>query len=144
MTSPDGFPSEPEDAGYRPQPERSVAALLADLAEEVGSLFRLEVALFKAELAEKLRRLGRGLVAVALGVFLVFSGWIALLASAVLALATVLRPWLAALVVGIAVLLAAVLLMYLGKRWLDARALVPRRSLNSLRRDGAWTRERAP
>ena len=144
MTSPDGFAPEPEQRGYRRRPERSVAALLADLANEITNLVRLEAELFKAELAEKIRRLGRGLVALAVGVFLVFSGWIALLAAAVLGLSTQVRPWQAALIVAAIVLLLGGVLLYLAKRWLDARALVPRRALGSLRQDRAQIGERLP
>lgn len=132
----DPFPSRP--------PPRSIAALLADLAEQIRTLLRLELALFKAELAEKLQRLGFGLAAVAAGAVLAFSGWLALLAAAVLALAIVLPPWLAALIVGIVTLLVAGLLLLLGKRWLDAKSLVPRRSLSSLKQDEAWVGERLP
>jgi membrane protein DedA with SNARE-associated domain len=142
VTSPDSFAPEPEDAGYRPRPERSIAALLADLANEIRTLFRLEVALFKAELAEKLRRLGHGLIALAIGAFLIFSGWIALLATAALALAMVVPPWLAALLVASAALLAGALLLYLGKRWLLPESLVPRRTLNSLRKQETAIGER--
>jgi Putative Actinobacterial Holin-X, holin superfamily III len=142
MTSPDTVAPEPEEAGDRLTPERSISALLADLAGQIRTLLRLEVALFKAELAEKLRRLGRGAIALAIGSFLIFSAWIALLATVALALATVVRPWLAALIVGLVTLLAGALLLYLGKRWLDPGLLVPRRSLNALRRDEAWSRGR--
>jgi len=144
VTSPDTFARGPDDPHYRPRPERSIASLLADLANEIRSLFRLEVALFKAELAEKLQRLGRGLAAVAIAAFLALSGWFALLAAAVLALALVVRPWLAALIVGIAAMTVAALLFYLGKRWLEVQSLVPRRTLNSLRADEAWIKERLP
>ena len=65
-----------------------------------------------------------------------------LLVAAVLALSLVLRPWLAALIVGAAVLLVGGVLLWLGKRWLDARRLVPRRTLNAVREDGAWIKER--
>ena len=140
--SPDAVAPEAEKAGERPRPERPIAALIADLANQIRALLRLEVALFKAELAVKLRRLGLGLTALAVGAFLVFSGWIALLATATLALATVVRPWLAALIVGLTALIVGALLLYLGKRWLDPESLVPRRSLSSLRQDEAWIRER--
>lgn len=143
MTNSDAFARRPEES-YQARPQRSIAALLSDLAEEIRSLFRLELALFKAELAEKLSRLGRGLAALAAGAVLAFSGWLVLLAAAVLALAMVLRPWLAALIVGIAAMLVAGLLLYLAKRWLDAQSLVPRRSLSSLRQDEAWVEERLP
>jgi hypothetical protein len=140
--SPDAVAPEPEEAGERPTPDRPIAALIADLANQMRALLRLEVALFKAELAVKLHRLGLGLIALAIGAFFVFSGWIALLATATLALATVVRPWLAALIVGLVALLVGVLLLYLGKRWLDPESLVPRRSLSSLRQDETWIRER--
>ena len=65
-----------------------------------------------------------------------------LLAAAVLGLSTVLRPWLAALIIGVLTLVIAGVLLLLGKRWLDAQKLVPRRSLNTLREDAAWIKER--
>jgi membrane protein len=133
VTEHDAFAPEPEEDDYRSRPQRSIAELIADLADELRTLLRLEVALFKAELAEKLRRLGLGLVALAVGAFFILSGWIVLLATAALALATIVHPWLAALIVALAVLVVGALLLYLGKRWLDPEALVPRRALNSLR-----------
>ena len=140
--SADAAAPEPEEASGQPRPERPIAALIADLANQMRALLRLEVALFKIELAGKLHRLGFGLIALAVGAFLVFSGWIALLATATLALATVVRPWPAALIVGVVALLVGGLLLYLGKRWLDPESLVPRRSLSSLRQDETWIRER--
>jgi hypothetical protein len=144
VTSSDTFSPEPDHDAYPPRPPRSIAALLGDLADEIRTLFHLELELFKAELADKLQRLGRGLVAAAIGAVLALSGWLALLAAAVLALAIVLPPWLAALVVGVAALLIAGLLLLLAKRWLAAQKLVPRRSLGSLRQDEAWIGERLP
>ncbi|MGH7028875.1 MAG: phage holin family protein [Stellaceae bacterium] len=143
MTPSETF-TRPENEPYQSRSPRSIAALLADLTEQIRTLFRLEVALFKAELTEKLYRLALGLTVVAIGAVLAFSGWLALLAAAVLALAIVVQPWLAALIVGIVALAVAGLLFFLGKRWLDAKSLVPRRSLGSLRQDEAWIGERLP
>jgi fatty acid desaturase len=142
VTAPDDFVAAPEDASYRPRLDRSIGRLFAELTEDLRRLFRLEVELFRRELAEKLGRLSRGLIAVAVGGLLAFSAWLVLLAAAVLGLSTVLHPWLAALIVGVGVLLVAGVLLYLGKRWLDAQKLVPRRTLNTLREDGAWIKER--
>jgi hypothetical protein len=128
-------------ASARPGSDRSVAALLADLASETGMLVRQEIALFKAELREKLARLGQGVGAVAAGGLVAFSGWLVLLAAAVLGLSNVVAPWLAALIVGVVVLALGAGLFFFGKSRLDADALVPRRTLNSLRRDGAWSRD---
>jgi hypothetical protein len=126
----------------RPKTDRSMAGLLADLADQISSLFRQEVALLKAELHEKLGLIGQGVGAVAIGALMVFSGWLALLAAAVLGLAVVVAPWLAALIVGLVVLGLGAALLYFGKSRLDARSLAMRRTLTSLRENEAWIRER--
>src|SRR5205814_9973652 len=82
---------------------RPVAALLSDLAGETGTLVRQEIALFKAELNEKLAQIGLGAAALAAGGVIAFSGWFALLAAAILGLSYVLAPWLSALIGGVVV-----------------------------------------
>jgi hypothetical protein len=119
-----------------------MAGLLADLADQIGSLFRQELALLKAELLEKLGLIGQGVGAVAAGALIMFSGWLALLAAAVLGLAVVVAPWLAALIVGLVVLGLGAALLYFGKSRLDSESLAMRRTLSSLRENEAWIRER--
>jgi Putative Actinobacterial Holin-X, holin superfamily III len=131
----------PDVAARRSRPQRSVAALLSDLASETGTLLRQEIALFKAEIREKLASLGIGAGAVAAGGLVAFSGWLALLASAILGLSNILAPWLAALIVGIVVVAIGAGLLWFGKSRIDADNLVPRRTLNSLREDEAWIRD---
>jgi len=131
----------PEVSAPRPRSDRSVAALFSDLAAETGTLFRQEIALFKAELSEKLGRLGLGAGALAAGGLVAFSGWLVLLAAAVLGLSNLVAPWLAALIVGVVVLAIGAGLLLFGKSKLDSEALVPRRTLNSLREDEAWIRD---
>jgi hypothetical protein len=99
------------------------------------------VALFKAELMEKLGLVGRGVGAIAVGAMIAFSGWLALVAAAILGLAIVLAPWLAALIVGLVLVMVGAGLLYFGKSRLDADALAMRRTLGSLREDEAWVRE---
>ena len=105
---------------------RPVAALLADLAGETSTLVRQEIALFKAELSEKLTRTGVGAGA---------------LAAAILGLSNVLSPWLSALIIGVIVIALSAGLALFGKSRLKADALVPHRTLNSLREDQAWIRD---
>lgn len=138
---PEETPFDAQTEAERRKPDRSAARLLGDLAAETGLLIRQEAALFKAELRENLGRAGRGGLALALGAAIVFSGWLALLATAALALAIVLPAWLAALVVAVATLALGGVLILFGARRIGAAALVPRRSLNSLRDDEAWIKE---
>jgi len=120
---------------------RPVAALLSDLAGETSTLVRQEIALFKAELNEKLVRAGVGAGAIAAGGVMAFSGWLALVAAAIIGLSYVVAPWLSALIIGVVVIGLGAGLALFGKSRLKAGALVPRRTLNSLREDEAWVRD---
>jgi hypothetical protein len=137
----DGSGLGSESASAPPRFNRPVAALLADLADQVIRLFRQEVALFKAELMEKLGLIGQGAGAIAGGALIAFSGWLALVAAAVLGLSLVVEPWLAALIVGLVLLGIGGALVYFGKRRFDADSLAMRRTVASLREDETWVRE---
>jgi len=138
----DPHTAEHENGNLRPKADRSIAVLLSDLASETILLVRQEIALLKAELHEKFSRVGQGATAVGVGAAFAFSGWLVLLACAVLALATVLQPWLAALIVAIVVLAIGGILLLVGKKRLDADNLVPRRTMRTLREDEEWIKER--
>jgi len=124
-----------------PRADRRVASLLSDLANQIGTLVRQEVDLFKAELLEKLGMIGRGAGAIAAGALIALSGWLALVAAAILGLSIVLAPWLAALIVGVVLLGIGGALLYFGKSRFDSDALAMRRTLGSLREDESWVRE---
>ncbi len=135
-------PDAPDVLGPRPKTDRSIATLLSDLASETILLLRQELALLKAELHEKFSRVGQGATALGAGALIAFSGWLALLAAAVLGLATVVPPWLAALIVALVVLAIGAALLLVGTNRLDAEALTPKRTMRALREDEAWIRER--
>jgi hypothetical protein len=132
---------EPDVEEPRVRSGRPVAALLTDLAGETSTLVRQEIALFMADLSEKLTRMGVGAGALAAGGVIAFSGWLALLAAAILGLSHAVAPWLSALIIGVVVIALGAGLALFGKSRLKADALVPRRTLNSLREDEAWIRD---
>ena len=135
-------PDDPEVIEPRARTDRPITSLLSDLASETILLIRQEVALLKAELHEKFSRVGQGATALGAGALIAFSGWLVLLAAAVLGLATVLAPWLAALIVAIVALAIGGILVFFGKSRFDGDSLMPQRTLRSLREDEAWLRER--
>jgi hypothetical protein len=135
-------PDDPDVIEPRPKTERSITTLLSDLASETILLIRQELALLKAELHEKFSRVGQGATALGAGALIAYSGWLVLLAAAVLGLATVLPAWLAALIVALVALAIGGALVYIGKSRFDADALMPQRTLRSLREDEQWLRER--
>ena len=135
-------PDDPDVIEPRPKTERSITTLLSDLASETVLLIRQEMALLKAELHEKFSRVGQGATALGAGALIAYSGWLVLLAAAVLGLATVLPAWLAALIVALVALAIGGALVYIGKSRFDADSLMPQRTLRSLREDEQWLRER--
>jgi len=76
-----------------------------------------------------------GAASLAVGGAVLFTGLLAMLAAAVLGLATVLHPWLAALVIGAAVAAIGVVIVLVGIRSLNPSTLKPARTAESLRRD---------
>lgn len=136
----DGSPGL-DSSGRGSGSDRSVARLLSNLANELGVLFRQETALFKAEIQENLGRLGIGAAALAAGGLIAFSGWLALIAAAILGLSIVLAPWLAALIVGAVLIALGAGLLLFSKSRLRSETLVPRRTLSSLRENREWIRE---
>jgi hypothetical protein len=143
VTAPDDFAAEAaEDRIYRARPERPFAALLNALIDDVRRLIRLEFALFKQEMAGNARRLSVGLVAIAVGGVLAFTAWLAIFSAAVIALTIVWPAWLAALVLGAATLMVGGLVLYFGIRRIRAQTMVPQRTINTLREDSVWIRER--
>lgn len=97
------------DDGRTPPAEQppSMGRLVEQLSEQTTRLVRAEVALAKAELTEKAKRsgIGVGLIAAALVIVLYAVG--VLIWAGIIGLDTVWPLWLAALVVGVAMVLVA-------------------------------------
>ena len=114
---------------------QSAFGLLRRLTDELSTLLRQELALATAEVSRSMRVMLGGSASLAVGGAVLFTGLLAMLAAAVLGLATVLAPWLAALVIGAAVAAIGVVLVLAGIRSMDPSTLKPSRTAESLRRD---------
>lgn len=95
--------------------ERSVAQLMNDVTEQAGRLIKTEARLAAREMAVKAKRGARGIGAFSVaGVVAGYAG-MALLACVILALATVMSGWLAALLVGGGLLVVAGIAALVGR-----------------------------
>jgi membrane protein len=122
----------------------SVADLTRQLSEQTTELFRKELELAKAELQQKGKQvgLGAGMFGGA-GVFVVYALG-ALTACAILALATAVEPWLAALIVAVLWAAVAGVLALTGKsRVQEGAPPVPEQAIESVKEDVEWTKQRA-
>ena len=125
-----------------PAKDKSLGELLGDLARETGTLVRKEVQLAKVETTEKVGAALRGSILLIVAGVLGFVGFEALVATAILALAQVMTPWLAALIVSAVLLLVAGIGAVIGLGKLKKGAdIVPHQTVETLKDDARWAKE---
>lgn len=120
--------------------ERSVSDVLQDIFGNVQDIVRSEVRLARAEIkseAEKTARAAKSLIA---GAILGFYAGGLLLMAGVYGLSMVLAPWLAALVVGAFVAVAAVSLISVGRERLRL-VKKPEKTIRTMKEDVQWLKD---
>lgn len=123
-------------------PDQSFKSLLKDLVDDIGRLTRQELRLAQAEASEKISQIQAGVIAIIAGMLLAFSALLVLLQALVIALANVMAPWLAAVIVSVGVAIIALILVKQGQSNLKATSLTPSRTINSLQSDKDLVREK--
>jgi hypothetical protein len=139
MVSPQNRPVHP------PQEERSLGALISDLAQDTSNLVQQEVALAKAEMSEKVSQVGKGVTALAIGAVVLLAGLLALLDAVIYGLAEILpealSPWLGALIVGVILAAVGYIMVQNGREEIKSTTLTPERTAASLQRDKEMVKE---
>lgn len=103
----------------RTETRQSIGELVSLMSEKTAQLVRAEIALAKAEMADKAKHAGAGIgLFVGAGVVAFFAVG-TLIATAVLGLANAVPAWLAALIVALVLLVIAGVLGLLGKKLLE-------------------------
>jgi hypothetical protein len=119
-----------------PDPKKSLFQLIGELPALITALIRDEIEQIKHELVTRLKSAGIGIALfVGAAVFLYFAAF-PLMAAAVIGIGQALPYWLAALIVGAALLLIAVILVLVGvSRLRKGVPPVPKEAVDSLRDD---------
>jgi len=120
--------------------DSSVTGLIKSLADDVTRLFSQEVALAKAEVSTALDHIKAGVLSLAIGLGVLFVGFIVLLFAAAEALSLVVASWLAYLIVGGVVAIVGLILLMKAKKNLNPESMVPNRTIDSLKKDEAMVR----
>lgn len=119
--------------------DQSLPSLLSDLTRDIVDLVRQEIALARAEMSGKMASAQTALIAVAIGGAVLLVGMFFILQALVNGLAMLLppevAPWLAPLLVGVAVALGGYVMLKSGSSKLTAENLMPKRTIDSLQRD---------
>ena len=122
--------------------EKPLTELMRDLIEQVAKMIRHEIGLARAEMSEKASQAGSGVAMLMVAMVLGIAALVILLLAAVYALNMVMDPWASALVVGGVTALIALALAAKGKSNLRARNLMPSRTVQSIRSDAQFAREK--
>jgi Putative Actinobacterial Holin-X, holin superfamily III len=120
----------------------STGHLVTEVATDISTLFRQEVALAKAELREEAGKAGKGMRMFAgAGGAAYFAALFALLA-AMFGLAEVMAPGWAALIVAAVLGVVAAVLALVGRRTVRTVHPTPTRTVQTLREDVQWAQSR--
>jgi len=121
---------------------RSLGELFSDLGRELGSLFRQEVALAKAEMGQKVSRVGKEAALIAVGAVLACLGLMTLDITLVIALVHAgLAWWSSTLIVGLVMLAIGGGLAWSAINGLKKTDYVPHKTIDSLKEDEQWVKQ---
>jgi hypothetical protein len=125
--------------------DRSLGDLFGQLTDQISRLIRQEIALARTETMARVSTVGRDVALIAAGGALAYAGLLVLLAAVVLILIDAgLDAWAAALLVGVLVALIGGGLVMAGRNRLRTADVTPRRTIETLRDDADWAKERMP
>jgi uncharacterized membrane protein YqjE len=124
--------------------EDALGDLLSQLISQMSTLAQREIDLARTEMSQKVAQVSRGARMIAVGGALAYAGFLAIIATAVIALVNyvALPWWVATLAVGALILIVGLLVVMGGSRALQIQHLTPQKTLQMLKDDAEWARER--
>jgi hypothetical protein len=123
--------------------QRSLGELFGDLSRQMSALVRQEIELARAEVTGKATAAARDVAVMGSGIGLLYAALLALMGAAVLFLADQgVAPWIAAVLVAIVVAAIGGLLVMASRQALASRDMAPKRTVETLRDDAEWAKER--
>lgn len=126
-----------------PRTDRSLGDLFGALTSQLGQLIHKEVELARTEITANAVRTGRNASLIGVGGVIAYGGFLVVLAAVVLLLVSLgLEPWIAALIVGLVVVGIGAALVMRGRSQLEAGSLAPTRTIETLKDDAEWAKDR--
>jgi uncharacterized membrane protein YqjE len=126
-----------------PEPDASTGELVKQLSEQVSQLVRDELKMARLELTRKGRFAGLGAGLFGVSGLVALYAIACLLAAAIIAIAGEIRPWLAALIIGLALLAVSGVAALMGRsRMRRATPPMPEQAVEGTKADVEEVRER--
>lgn len=123
------------------QDQTSLGELFSRLSTQASTLIHQEIQLAQAEMTRKASKAGRNAALIAIGGVIGLGAYLALVAALILALAQVMDAWLAALIVGVVLAIAAAIAVQYGVTKLKEIDPTPRRTVETMRENKEWLTE---
>ena len=120
---------------------RPVTDILRSLGADLQRLVGMQIELALADVHQKISMAGHALLALACGLLLALAAFLVVLQAVVQALAASMPAWLAAGLVGLVVAAVAAVWIWAALRALHTQNLMPRRTMDALRRDKQLIKE---
>lgn len=125
---------------------RTAGDLMRQLSEEASMLIRQEIDLAKLEMTEKIKRMARGIIWIAIGAAVGYAGLLALVQTAIdglgiglwTGLPLYIAAWLSPLIIAVAVLIIAAVMIQGGVSKLKKQSIVPEKTLETMRENKQW------
>ncbi|MEP7149198.1 MAG: phage holin family protein [Acidobacteriota bacterium] len=118
--------------------ERSLGDLFSELAAETGTLVRQEVALAQVEMTAKATRVGKSVGFLAVGGAVGYAALLAIVAGVILGFSYFMPAWIAAMLVGLIIGVAAYFMISAALEELKRTNLTPEKSVESIKEDAQW------
>ena len=122
--------------------QASMGQLFRDLASDLSELTHKEIQLAQTEMMEKVSHASKAVISMAAGGFIAYAGVLVLLGAAVLGLATWMPYWLSAVVVGGVALIIGLIMVQSGRSALQNTNITPEKTVDSLKENAAWVKEK--
>jgi uncharacterized membrane protein YqjE len=122
---------------------RTVPEVLQDIVGNLQEIIRSEFRLAKAEVKQEAAKAKSPIIMSVMGGALGFYALGFLLLTAMLAMATIMTMWMAALIIGAVLAVASVALIGAAKARLKHVNAVPERTIESIKENVQWTKDQS-
>ena len=119
---------------------RTMGEVLQDIVANIQEIFRSEFRLAKAEIQIETTKAVRSSIPLVIGGLLSLYGLGFVLLAVVHALSIVVDAWLAALIVGVAILVISMVLINLGRKRLKQVKVVPEKTVDTVKENVQWAK----
>lgn len=118
--------------------DKSIGDLFSELAGETGTLIRQEVALAQVELTQKATDAGKNIGFLVVGGAVAYAAMLAVVAGVIIGLSYFIPAWIAAILTGAVIGVAAFILISSALAALKNANLKPVETVDSIKEDAQW------